>query len=103
LLSAQVGAASQQKSIDIEVAKKPPTHQRPWQVPSEAPAGVKKLLYSKREAAWALGISVRAIDYLISTKQLETRRIGGRVLIPVGKVEHFAASNHFNSVAGSAA
>jgi excisionase family DNA binding protein len=63
---------------------------------------VKKLLYSKKETAWALGISVRAVDYLISTKQLETRRIGGRVLIPAREVERFAASNHFRSVAAAA-
>ena len=52
---------------------------RLWRVPTEQPAGVKKLLYTKREAAFALGISVRSIDYLIATKQLEARRIGGRV------------------------
>jgi hypothetical protein len=88
--------------VPAEVVKKPARGNRPWQVPTEAPAGVKKLLYSKRETAWALGISVRAVDYLISTKQLNTRRIGGRVLIPAKEVERFAASNHFGSVAAAA-
>jgi excisionase family DNA binding protein len=79
-----------------------PSNVRPWRVPTEQPAGVKKLLYTKREAAFALGISVRSIDYLIATKQLEARRIGGRVLIPVKEVERFAASNHYENVTSAA-
>jgi excisionase family DNA binding protein len=47
---------------------------------------VVKLLYSRQEAAYALGISVRSVDYLIANKKLLVRRLGGRVLIPVSEV-----------------
>jgi excisionase family DNA binding protein len=63
------------------------------------PATVEKLLYSKEEAAYALGLSKRSIDYLISGRKLETRRIGSRVLIPADSLHKFARANHFDSVA----
>jgi excisionase family DNA binding protein len=47
---------------------------------------VAKLLYSRQEAAYALGISTRSVDYMIANKKLLVRRIGGRVLIPVSEV-----------------
>jgi excisionase family DNA binding protein len=47
---------------------------------------VEKLLYSKREAAYALGISIRSVDYMIADKKLLVRRLGGRVLIPASEV-----------------
>jgi excisionase family DNA binding protein len=47
---------------------------------------VAKLLYSRHEAAYALGVSVRSVDYLIANKKLLVRRLGGRVLIPVSEV-----------------
>lgn len=40
-----------------------------------------RLLYSRKEAAYQLSISVRAIDYLISARRVKTRKIGGRILI----------------------
>ncbi len=62
-------------------------------------ATVEKLLYSKADAAYALSLSKRSIDYLISGKKLETRRIGSRVLIPAESIRRFARANHFDSVA----
>jgi len=50
-----------------------------------------KLLFSKREAAQRLSISVRTLENLLATKELEARRIGRRVLIPAAVLEHFAA------------
>ena len=41
-----------------------------------------KLLYTRKDAANLLSISLRAIDYLIANKQLNTRRIGAAVRIP---------------------
>lgn len=63
------------------------------------PERVEKFLYSKAEAAYALGVSKRSIEYLISGQQLETRRIGSRVLIPADALRRFARANHFESVA----
>jgi len=53
-----------------------------------------KVLYTKREAAQLLSISVRSLDYLISSQQLPTRRIGRRVLIHHESIEQFAREDH---------
>ncbi|MGO8758487.1 MAG: helix-turn-helix domain-containing protein [Terracidiphilus sp.] len=59
-----------------------------------------KLQVSRDEAAELLSISVRGVDYLIATKQLSTRRIGTRVLIPIEDVLKFARSDHPQRLAG---
>jgi len=59
-----------------------------------------RLLVSRREAAAILSISIRGVDYLIAAKQLSTRRIGARVLIPIEEVRKFALSDHPNRMAG---
>jgi excisionase family DNA binding protein len=59
----------------------------------------QKLLVSRHEAALRLSISERAIDYLIANKQIATRRIGSRVLIPVTALQRFSRSDHPESVA----
>jgi hypothetical protein len=41
---------------------------------------VEKLLYSRRDTAEALSLSIRSIDYLITTGRLIARRVGGRFL-----------------------
>jgi len=51
---------------------------------------IEKLLYSKLDAAEALSLSVRSIDYLITTQRLPMRRVGGKVMIPAGAVRRFA-------------
>ena len=40
-----------------------------------------------------LSISQRALDYLIATRRLPTRRIGGRVLIPISELRKYARTN----------
>jgi len=57
-----------------------------------------KLLLSKREAANALGISIRSVEYLIGNKELPNRRIGRRVLIPASALENFSRRDHPNPV-----
>ncbi len=49
-----------------------------------------KLLVSRVEAAQLLSISERGVDYLIAARRLPTRRIGGRVLIPVADLRKYA-------------
>ena len=51
---------------------------------------ITPLLVSRREAAEALSLSVRAVDYLIADGRLKARRIGGRVLIPYKTLSAFA-------------
>lgn len=61
---------------------------------------VEKLLYSKRDAAEALSLSVRSIDYLITTQRLPMRRVGGKVMIPATAVRRFAQEDHPERVRG---
>ena len=77
---------------DFNPGKKPP-------VRAEVPR-VDRLLVGKREAAGLLSISPRALDYLVSTKQLLTRRIGARVLIPMIELQKFSRSDHPQRLAG---
>jgi hypothetical protein len=62
-----------------------------------------RLLYDRKEAARQLSISVRSLDYLLAAKQLETRRIGKKTLIPHGALVRFAQGNHHESPAKLAA
>jgi hypothetical protein len=55
-----------------------------------AEATESKILARHEEAALVLWISQRALDYLIATRRLPTRRIGGRVLIPVSRLRKHA-------------
>lgn len=60
----------------------------------------EKLLIGRAEAASMLSISCRALDYLVSTKQLSTRRIGARVLISADELRRFAKGDHPRRLAG---
>jgi excisionase family DNA binding protein len=53
-----------------------------------------KILASREEAAQMLSISQRALDYLIAARRLPTRRIGGRVLVPVSELRKYARTDH---------
>ena len=68
--------------------------------PSRAVPAEEKLLVGRTEAASMLSISCRAIDYLVASKQLPTRRIGARVLIPTADLKRFARSDHPERMAG---
>jgi excisionase family DNA binding protein len=61
-----------------------------------------RLLYPRKDAAFQLGISVRSLDYLISNKKINFRKIGKRVLIHHKELERFASTNHYDSVAQAA-
>jgi excisionase family DNA binding protein len=54
----------------------------------------RRLLVGRREAAELLSISQRALDYLLAQRQLPTRRVGGRVLIPMDDLRRFARADH---------
>lgn len=54
------------------------------------PGDTFRLLFSKREAARALAISLRKVDYLISEGKLKTTRIGRRCLVHRNELERFA-------------
>lgn len=48
------------------------------------------ILVSKKEAAKALSISIRTLEYLIGGGKIRYRRIGRRILIPVRALSEFA-------------
>jgi excisionase family DNA binding protein len=52
-----------------------------------------KLLYSRKEAAVSLSISVRTLDKYIAAGKLRTRKFEGRVLLPLKELERFAAED----------
>jgi hypothetical protein len=68
-------------------------------MPSPQPSGpklapdqrIEKLFYRRAEAAYALGLALRSIDYMIADQRLTTRRYGRSVLIPVADVRRVAA------------
>ncbi len=55
---------------------------------------IEKLLYSRRDTAEALSLSVRSVDYLITAGRLPSRRVGGKILIPANAVRRFAREDH---------
>jgi excisionase family DNA binding protein len=66
--------------------KKPPARET---IPNN-----QRLLVGRKEAADLLSISARALDYLVANRQLSTRRIGSRVLIPIAELQRFARADH---------
>jgi excisionase family DNA binding protein len=67
---------------------------------SVAVAPMDKLLVSQEEAAQLLSISKRSVEYLVASRQLPTRRIGTRALIPIEEVRRFARFDHPDRMAG---
>ncbi len=51
---------------------------------------MEKVLITLQEAAAALGLSLRGVDYLLAQGRLATRKIGRRRLIPRTELERFA-------------
>jgi hypothetical protein len=56
-----------------------------------------RLLYDRKEGARQLSISVRSLDYLIAGRELETRRIGKKVLITHASLVRYSQGNHYDS------
>ena len=52
---------------------------------------MQKLLYTKRDAAAMLSISLRSLEYLIVRGDVKVRRIGGCVLVHHKELERVAA------------
>ena len=55
---------------------------------------VEKFLYNRKEAALSLGVSIRSVEYIISRRDLETRRVGKKVLVTRESRGRFASANH---------
>jgi excisionase family DNA binding protein len=83
------GSKSLQENTEVAFR---PERKKPPQRATLAPED--KLLVSREEAAQLLSISQRGLDYLVASKRLPTRRIGGRVLIPVADLRRYAGCDH---------
>lgn len=55
---------------------------------------VTRVAYSKKEAAYALGLSIRTIDNLIAAGELKSHKARGRVLIPVTSLYALIRGDH---------
>jgi hypothetical protein len=94
-----MGTSSTPDKSNLQISEKK-SLQRAGQTSQAGKSGnVEKLLYSRKDAAFALSLSMRSIDYLIAGKHLLTRRIGNRILIPADEIRRFARANHFGSIA----
>lgn len=62
----------------------------------------KTALFAARDTAEALSLSIRSIDYLITTGRLPVRRVGGKILIPASAVRRFAREDLPDSVRAAA-
>jgi excisionase family DNA binding protein len=54
----------------------------------------ERILYSKREAAAALGLSVRTLETLIAVRELKSIIVGRRRMIRGIELERFARRDH---------
>jgi hypothetical protein len=75
-------------------------HSRPWSSTQSQP-DAPRLLNSRREAARQLSISVRSLDYMVAGRQLTTKRIGNRILIPHAELVRLATTAQVKSVVSS--
>ena len=69
-----------------------PTRKKPVQRAVIPPD--QRLLIDRRNAAQYLSISQRSLDYLLAHGELNVRRIGSRVLIPLSELQRYARIDH---------
>jgi len=58
------------------------------------------LLLSRRTAAALLSVSLRTIDNLLARRELVSRRVGRRVLIPRAALDSFTKRDHATAPGG---
>ncbi|MBZ5689161.1 MAG: helix-turn-helix domain-containing protein [Acidobacteriia bacterium] len=62
--------------------------------PEHSPTEQFKLLFTQKESAVALAVSLRTVQHLIESGALPVKRIGRRVLIHRKDLERFALGDH---------
>jgi excisionase family DNA binding protein len=62
---------------------------------------VPKLLYTRKEVAYSLGLSLRSVCTLLKNGQLKYRRIGAKVLIPQENLIRFAKAHPATVIPGA--
>lgn len=66
--------------------------------PRHTCSAVEKILYDRKSAAYALSLSIRAVDYYIAGKKLPTIKKGRKVMISADALKRFARTNHYGPV-----
>ncbi|HEY1160872.1 MAG TPA: hypothetical protein VGE83_09595 [Terracidiphilus sp.] len=61
-------------------------------------ATVEKLRYDRKSAAFALSMSVRALDYRLASGEIETTRDGRQRYISASTLKRCASRNHFDGL-----
>jgi excisionase family DNA binding protein len=51
---------------------------------------IEKLLYSRREAAAALGVCLPTLDSIVRRGELKPRKVGARILFTPAELQRFA-------------
>ena len=64
---------------------------------------MERLLLSKKEAANAIGVSVRTLENLLSLKELRSVRVGRRRLVPSREISRFCRGDHATQPASESA
>ena len=64
-------------------------------------ATVEKLRYDRKSAAFALSMSVRALDYRLASGEIETTRDGRKRYISATALRRYSSRNHFNVLSDS--
>jgi hypothetical protein len=59
-------------------------------------ATVEKVRYDRKSAAFALSMSIRALDYRLFSGEIETTRDGRKRYISATALRRYASRNHFD-------
>jgi hypothetical protein len=57
-------------------------------------ANVPKLMFTRAEAAYSIGVSKRSLDWCIKHKQIAVRKFGRKVMIPFESLVKFSKTDH---------
>ena len=87
-----VNETPREQSMESIAAVPDPTRKKPVQRAGVPPD--QRLLIDRRNAAQYLSISQRSLDYLLAHGELNVRRIGSRVLIPLSELQRYARIDH---------
>lgn len=58
------------------------------------PQPIQKLMYDRKSAAFALSISQRSLDYLVSLKKIDFRKFGSKVMFSHAALVKFSRQDH---------
>ncbi len=91
---AEMPAGNESRWNDPEPTAEAPDPARKKPVRRAVMPADQRLLVDRRNAAQYLSISQRSLDYLLAHGELNVRRIGSRVLIPLSELQRYARIDH---------